>query len=120
MILTRSTSMKTLCRLACVAAVLILAGGLRAADKVNLNVGDKAPTFTAKDDQGKDWNSADHIGKKVIVVYFYPADMTGGCTRQACGYRDEMKNIEGKGVEVVGISGDSVENHPFFKEAKDR
>src|SRR5262245_26589268 len=78
-------------------------------------VGDKAPSFVAKDDQGKDWKSEDHVGKKIIVVYFYPADFTGGCTKQACGFRDDAKPLTEKGVEVIGISGDSVKNHQMFK-----
>jgi peroxiredoxin Q/BCP len=87
--------------------------------KVDLKVGDPAPTFTAKDDQGQDWNSADHVGKKILVVYFYPADLTGGCTKQACGFRDDQKALADKGVEVVGVSGDSVQNHQIFKKVKD-
>ena len=82
-----------------------------------LMVGDPAPGFQAQDDSGKDWKSSDHVGKKVIVVYFYPADMTGGCTKQACGFRDDMKSLVEKGVEVVGVSGDSVKNHQLFKKA---
>jgi peroxiredoxin Q/BCP len=80
-----------------------------------VKVGDKAPSFTAKDDAGKDWKSDDHIGKKVVVVYFYPADFTGGCTKQACGFRDDYKKLADKGVEVVGVSGDSVKTHEMFK-----
>ena len=53
----------------------------------------------------------------MIVVYFYPADMTGGCTKQACGFRDDMKTLTDKGVEVIGVSGDSVGNHQLFKKA---
>ena len=85
--------------------------------EVDLKVGDAAPSFSALDDSGKEWKSADHVGKKVIVVYFYPADMTGGCTKQACGFRDDMKNLTDKGVEVIGVSGDSVKNHQLFKKA---
>lgn len=88
-----------------------------AADSVDLKVGDKAPTFEALDDSGKAWKSADHVGKHVIVVYFYPADMTGGCTKQACGFRDDMKSLTDQGVEVVGVSGDTVGNHQVFKKA---
>lgn len=88
-----------------------------AADVV-LNVGDKAPHFEAMDDTGKAWKSSDHIGKKIIVVYFYPADMTGGCTKQACGYRDKMKTLSADNVEVIGVSGDSVKNHQLFKQAE--
>ena len=67
------------------------------------------------DDQGKPWKSTDHVGKKIVVVYFYPADLTGGCTKQACGFRDDMKKLTDKGVEVIGVSGDSAKNHQIFK-----
>lgn len=107
---------------AAVAITLVCAVGsgvASAEDKaVALKVGDKAPTFSAKDDQGQDWKSADHVGKKIVVVYFYPADMTGGCTKQACGFRDDLKTLADKGVEVVGVSGDSVRNHQLFKKAE--
>jgi peroxiredoxin Q/BCP len=82
-----------------------------------IEVGQPAPTFEASDDTGKLWKSSDHIGKRVLVVYFYPADMTGGCTAQACGYRDRIETLTASGVEVVGVSGDSVENHQLFKKA---
>ena len=75
---------------------------------VNLQVGDNAPAFKSIGDDGKAWDSADHVGKKIVVVYFYPADMTGGCTKQACGFRDDMTRLKDQGVEVVGVSGDSV------------
>ncbi len=83
--------------------------------KVNLKVGNQAPKFESTDDQGKAWKSSDHVGKKIMVVYFYPADLTGGCTKQACGFRNDMKKLTEKGVEVIGISGDSAENHQLFK-----
>ncbi len=83
----------------------------------DLKVGDAAPSFTVKDDSGADWKSAEHVGKKIVVVYFYPADMTGGCTKQACGFRDDMAKLSSKEVEVVGVSGDSVRNHQLFKKA---
>jgi peroxiredoxin Q/BCP len=97
-------------------AALALAGAGRAwaGDKGPM-VGDKAPTFESVDDQGKPWKSSDHIGKKVVVVYFYPADLTGGCTKQACGFRDDSKKLADMGVEVIGVSGDSVKNHQLFK-----
>jgi peroxiredoxin Q/BCP len=94
----------------------LLAGiGSAADDKTDLKVGDKAPVFTSTDDQGKEWKSTDHVGKKVVVVYFYPADLTGGCTKQACGFRDDAKKLADKGIEVIGVSGDSVKNHQLFK-----
>jgi thioredoxin-dependent peroxiredoxin len=102
-------------------AVLVLATvSSRAADdkQVDLKVGDAAPVFQTLDDQGKAWKSSDVVGKKILVVYFYPADMTGGCTKQACGFRDDMKKLESKDVVVVGVSGDSVRNHQLFKKAE--
>jgi thioredoxin-dependent peroxiredoxin len=102
------------------AALAFLAVGAQAADeKTDLKVGDAAPVFQAQDDQGKTWKSSDYVGKKILVVYFYPADMTGGCTKQACGFRDDMKKLENKDVVVVGVSGDSVRNHQLFKKAED-
>lgn len=87
----------------------------RAAEEVELKVGDPAPVFKSVDDEGKPWKSEDHVGKKIVVVYFYPADCTGGCTKQAQGFRDDLKALTEKGVEVVGVSGDSVDNHKLFK-----
>jgi peroxiredoxin Q/BCP len=80
-----------------------------------VKVGDKAPAFEATDDQGKTWKSSDHVGKKIVVVYFYPADFTGGCTAEACGFRDEGSKLTDKGVDVVGVSGDSAKTHELFK-----
>jgi peroxiredoxin Q/BCP len=88
-----------------------------AADPKGVDVGDDAPKFTATSDEGKEWKSEDHVGKKILVVYFYPADMTGGCTKQACSFRDDMGDLKKLGVDVVGVSGDSVENHRLFKKA---
>ncbi|MGE3314023.1 MAG: peroxiredoxin [Planctomycetaceae bacterium] len=96
-------------------SLLLFTGVVFGKEAKELNVGDKAPEFAAKDDQGKDWKSSDHVGKKILVVYFYPADLTGGCTKQACGFRDDMKKLQGADVEVIGVSGDSVENHQLFK-----
>ncbi len=86
-----------------------------AEEKVELKVGDKAPSFAALDDTGEEWKSSEVVGKKVVVVYFYPADMTGGCTKQACGFRDDLGKLASKDVVVVGVSGDSVRNHQLFK-----
>ena len=98
--------------------ILLAKASLAADDKSKgpeVKVGDPAPVFESTDDQGNAWKSADHVGKKVLVVYFYPADLTGGCTKQACSYRDDMSKLTEKGVEVVGISGDSAKNHEVFK-----
>jgi peroxiredoxin Q/BCP len=89
------------------------------AKAVDLKVGDKAPEFKSVGDDGKPWISTDYVGKKIVVVYFYPADMTGGCTKQACGFRDDMTKLKNEGVEIVGVSGDSVANHVIFKKEYD-
>jgi peroxiredoxin Q/BCP len=103
--------------IACGAWALGMGSARGADDKaVDLKVGDPAPVFQAKDDQGKEWKSTDHVGKKIVVVYFYPADMTGGCTKQACSFRDDMGKLTAMGIEVVGVSGDSVKNHQVFKQ----
>jgi peroxiredoxin Q/BCP len=83
-----------------------------------LKVGDEAPEFEAVDDAGDEWKSEDHVGEKILVVYFYPKDMTSGCTKQACNYRDAQPELEEQGVEVVGVSRDTVESHKEFKEAE--
>ena len=81
-------------------------------------VGDSAPDFSALDDQGKKWNSKDFLGKKHIVIYFYPAAMTGGCTKQACAFRDDKSKWTKLDAVVVGISGDNPEGLAHFKKAE--
>ena len=81
----------------------------------SLKVTDPAPEFSGVTDNGKTWRSADHVGKHTVVVYFYPAAMTGGCTKQACGFRDLHSRLTKLGVEVVGISGDRPQNLQYFK-----
>jgi thioredoxin-dependent peroxiredoxin len=87
--------------------------------EVKLKPGDKAPSFEGKTDEDKPWKSKDHVGKKILVVYFYPKDMTPGCTKQACNYRDAQEDLEDKDVEVIGVSGDTVASHKKFKEVHD-
>ena len=95
-------------------AGLVLSNSLIAGGN-GVKVGDPAPKFTSTDDQGKEWKSGDVIGKKILVLYFYPADLTGGCTKQACGFRDDLAKLVDLDVVVVGVSGDSVKNHQLFK-----
>src|SRR4051812_4416123 len=98
---------------ACTLAAFSMMAG--AGENAKPKVGDKAPAFQSVDETGQPWKSNDHVGKKVVVLYFYPADFTGGCTAQACGYRDDIEKLAGKGVEVVGVSGDSAKTHTLFK-----
>jgi thioredoxin-dependent peroxiredoxin len=108
--------MRLLAMLTAGLCVLALAGlSVPAGEKTMLKVGDKAPSFQSVDENGKTWKSSDHVGKKIVVLYFYPADFTGGCTAQACGFRDSMESLAGKGLEVVGVSGDSASTHKLFK-----
>lgn len=81
-----------------------------------VETGQKAPLFTAVDDEGNTWNLADHIRKETIVLFFYPAAMTGGCTKQACGFRDQQQAFADMGAIVVGISGDNTEGLSLFKQ----
>jgi len=83
-----------------------------------LQIGEDAPSFSAVDSNGKTWQSSSFLGKKHLVVYFYPAAMTGGCTKQACSYSEHKAEWESNEVEVVGISGDSPENLKVFKKAE--
>ena len=76
--------------------------------------GDKAPFVEGKDQDGKTWKLADHVGKQVVLLYFYPKDDTPGCTKQACGLRDRMGDLKKDKVEVVGVSFDSSDSHQKF------
>ncbi|MCM8540366.1 MAG: redoxin domain-containing protein [Lentisphaeraceae bacterium] len=77
--------------------------------------GDKVASFNANDDKGLLWTSKESFNKDFLIVYFYPAAMTGGCTKQACAYRDNEKELAELGAQVVGVSGDSVVNLAAFK-----
>ena len=80
-----------------------------------LEIGTKAPEFTLPDQNGEIHSLSDYKGKKVIL-YFYPKDMTGGCTSQACSFRDRYPQITEKGAVVLGVSKDSIESHKRFEE----
>ena len=80
-----------------------------------LEIGTKAPEFSLPDQNGMVHNLSDYEGQKVIL-YFYPKDMTGGCTAQACNFRDRYPQIQEKGAVVLGVSKDSVESHKRFEE----
>jgi thioredoxin-dependent peroxiredoxin len=75
----------------------------------------KAPTFTLLDQDGQTHSLSDYSGKKVLL-YFYPKDDTPGCTKEACGFRDSLNDLQDKGVQVIGVSCDDVESHKKFAE----
>jgi peroxiredoxin Q/BCP len=87
-------------------------------NKIDLKVGDRAPRFEARDDGDKSWSSTEHVGKKIVVIYFYPADFTSGCMAQAQKFRDGMNQLVEKGVVVIGVSGDHVATHELFKKVQ--
>lgn len=82
---------------------------------MSLNVGDKAPVFKGKNQDGKSVSLSDFKGKKV-VLYFYPKDNTPGCTAQACDLRDNIGALKKAGFEILGISSDDEKSHLKFKE----
>jgi len=76
---------------------------------------EKAPSFSLQDSKGKVHSLADYQGK-TIVLYFYPKDDTPGCTKEACSFRDDYSAFKEAGVEIIGISPDTVESHQKFSE----
>ncbi|AEF42054.1 thioredoxin-dependent thiol peroxidase [Hoyosella subflava] len=83
-----------------------------------LSPGDNAPAFTLPDADGKPVSLADYTGQKVIV-YFYPAAGTPGCTKQACDFRDNLSDLNGAGLTVLGISPDKPEKLAKFRDTED-
>jgi peroxiredoxin Q/BCP len=81
-----------------------------------LKKGDKAPGFTLPDQHGVPRNLAHLLGGEALILYFYPADFTPGCTREACDLRDLHTQILGAGLRVVGISPQSADSHRKFSE----
>jgi thioredoxin-dependent peroxiredoxin len=80
---------------------------------LKLNEGDKAPGFTALDQEGRKVSLSDFAGKNV-VLYFYPRDDTPGCTKEACAFRDDFADFQKKGAVVLGVSTDSEKSHAKF------
>lgn len=78
-----------------------------------LKEGNKAPDFTAKDQDGKKVKLSDYKGKRV-VLYFYPKDDTPGCTKEACSFRDADDVFNSKGIKVFGVSTDDEKSHQKF------
>ncbi len=80
-----------------------------------LRIGDQVSEFSGIDDTGVNWKS-NTVNTDFLVVYFYPAAMTGGCTAQACAYRDDKATFDKIGATIIGVSGDEVKNLKVFKE----
>jgi peroxiredoxin Q/BCP len=86
-------------------------------DSPRLEVGDSAPAFSLPDADGTTVKLSDFKGRKVIV-YFYPAASTPGCTKQACSFRDSLAELNHAGIDVVGISPDKPEKLAKFRDAE--
>jgi len=81
---------------------------------MEIKIGYKAPDFTLLSQTGESVTLSDLIGKKNIVLYFYPKDKSKGCTRQACEFRDKYEVFTDLGAEVIGISSDDIKSHESF------
>jgi len=79
-----------------------------------VKVGDKAPDFTLPDQSGIRVSLRDFIGRKIIVLYFYPRDFSRGCTAEACAFRDSHDVFVESGAQVIGVSSQSVDSHSEF------
>lgn len=84
-------------------------------EQKRLEIGDQAPAFTLSNDSGETTSLADYQGKRVLV-YFYPRANTPGCTTEACDFRDSLTQLNDLGIEVVGISPDTVDKLVAFRE----
>ena len=82
--------------------------------EVKVKAGDNAPDFEGPTTEGKTLGLKDFLGKKNVVLYFYPKDNTPGCTKEACSFRDNLQPIRSLGAEIIGVSVDSVESHKKF------
>lgn len=99
-------------RYAIVFALLTMTG---TALPAQVALGEKVPSFTATDQEGSSWVLKQQLKKAdYLVIYFYPAAFTGGCTAQACAYRDQKGDLEAVGAQVVGVSGDKPETLGLF------
>jgi peroxiredoxin Q/BCP len=81
-----------------------------------ISVGSRIPGFTLKDQNGKSFDIQSVLGKKNLVVYFYPKDDSPGCTKEACSFRDQFEVFSAADAVIIGISSQSVESHKEFAE----
>ena len=81
-----------------------------------IEVGSHIPMFKLPDQNGKIFNINSVLGKKNLVIYFYPKDFTAGCTKEACTFRDNFNEFKKSSATIIGISGDNVASHKKFAE----
>lgn len=82
--------------------------------QIELQVGDIAPNFSLPSTTGKTVSLQEFLGKKRLVLYFYPKDDTPGCTKEACSFRDHLPQLEAKDTVVLGVSADGIKSHEKF------
>jgi peroxiredoxin Q/BCP len=95
-------------------SVLSFHGGVN--EVTTLKVGDTAPDFSATTYDGKTINLSDYVGKRGVVLFFYPKDGTAICTKEVCAFRDSYEKFIDAGVEVIGVSSDDPGSHQEFAE----
>jgi len=97
--------------------MLLFAGCSQAqGDKKTVDVGNNVPNFSLYDQDGKLFNVNDYIGKKVLVIYFYPKDESMVCTKEACAFRDSFDQFTKAGAMVIGVNGGTVASHKEFQQ----
>ena len=89
---------------------------LKATDMRKIEVGGTIPAFTLDDQNGNRFDISSFIGKKNLVIYFYPKDDSPGCTKEACYFRDQFEVFNSVDAMIIGISGQSVKSHKKFAE----
>jgi len=82
--------------------------------ELKLKAGDTAPNFEGQTSDGSKLGLKNFLGKKNLVLYFYPKDDTPGCTKEACSFRDNLQPIRDMGAEIIGVSLDSIQSHSKF------
>jgi len=108
--------MKNSLALGCFLLLVSSIGSCQTTKTKELTIGDTIPSFQLPDQNGKIFNSADHLGKTDLVIFFYPKDESMVCTKEACSFRDRYADIIKAGAIVIGINGGSVSSHKQFQE----
>jgi len=96
---------------------LVMSAAAKAqSEQKELVVGDQMPSFSLTDQDGRVFSSADHIGKSILVIYFYPKDESMVCTKEACSFRDSFDDFTKAAAKVIGINGGTVASHKEFRD----
>lgn len=98
------------------AFALLFSACTQAQTTKHLDVGDAVPNFTLPDQDGHSFSIRDYMGKKVLVIYFYPKDESMVCTKEACAFRDSFDEFTKAGAMVIGVNGGTIESHKEFQQ----